>query len=1085
MRRSKYFLAALIATAVLILPAITPLFAFVSSASAETATEARDKALKYAYTKAVEKCVYYDELHRDRKNIQISQGPQSWMKDNDIYVSPLIDGSDGERNCNNLFTGALNSFGYNTSTYINFFKDMGYSCNSDGTSCEFKQGKSEQIDNFRRLVVNKKLVNSQTPGMKVAEYMARFQKDCEPSALGTEPTPAQLADAKSGNNDLTVVYQLTVQDGSSSVEPVVYRFKSDNKSRDGLRVTDAPEVRCYALAAELRTDSEAAANQQSKEFDQKKKDLYLQAAIKAACGEASSSPGYIRCSDGVKSAFASCYAKAFGGGAGQGSNNNPDDVATTGDQGLANCLSAATGTSADKFMTEFQSVKSALDQLAAEYQSPSVSTADDSDDCPLPSDAEMRWLGCAVFGLMNKAVSVLHDFIQQFLYVTVANVFNDNIKSVSSTFRNIAIGLIFIAGLTMIISQALGFELFDAYTIKKLMPRLVVALLGVALAWPLMKLAVVFFNDLGLGLGSVLDGISNYEGNASSNGGGTHLLTVFFGSAAVVGTVWAMGILGGLSLLGTALLGMFIGMIVLAIRQVLILMCVILAPFAIACYVLPGTQKVWTFWKTTFLTTLMMYPIIMLFIASGRAASSIIGSNGSSGAMNILAIMLYFAPYFMLPYAFKMAGGLMSTIFSLANDRNRGMFDRMKKFRGNQIGRRMQHRGGRVSRATTERQVSLQRAMKARASRSNAFGRRVYGAGSSLLDGYQGNLEARMSAMQAASSKELNDQIATGMDDEIRGLTVNKTWAKSLGMSGITSADGYQYGNADHNGMAQTRIKQTGKGAGTRQFRTLGGAWVDEAAVDRGQKRWGSDTNAQQAALAYEMRKANSEQEVNNVNSNYATVATGIGGWGMTDTQAGGAWIGAAFENQNQHIEYKKTNWETGELGSAGYQGLVDEIYEKKGSYPLSQMHSRTIERLKQSYRDAERVASGKYQNADGTLVTSTPEQIAVAKDRKAKLQSIAEMYMHDAGMAMDADGKPTGEKPTTSTVTADGKRIVSGQGAAHVNERVWELAEMTTARKKEASGPHASADVHTSVPALNPKTGLNTIENQQSQHGN
>lgn len=36
----------------------------------------------------------------------------------------------------------------------------------------------------------------------------------------------------------------------------------------------------------------------------------------------------------------------------------------------------------------------------------------------------------------------------------------------------------------------------------------------------------------------------------------------------------------------------------------------------------------------------------------------------------------------MLPFAFKLAGGLISTVFAMANDRTKGVFDRSRKFRG-------------------------------------------------------------------------------------------------------------------------------------------------------------------------------------------------------------------------------------------------------------------------------------------------------------------------------------------------------------------------------------------------------------------
>ena len=82
------------------------------------------------------------------------------------------------------------------------------------------------------------------------------------------------------------------------------------------------------------------------------------------------------------------------------------------------------------------------------------------------------------------------------------------------------------------------------------------------------------------------------------------------------------------------------------------------------------------------LTTLVMYPIIMGFIGAGAAMAYLLGGRRVAGEnLGLLAIVVYFAPYFLLPFAFKLAGGLMSTVFSIANDRGRGMFDRGRKKR--------------------------------------------------------------------------------------------------------------------------------------------------------------------------------------------------------------------------------------------------------------------------------------------------------------------------------------------------------------------------------------------------------------------
>ena len=292
--------------------------------------------------------------------------------------------------------------------------------------------------------------------------------------------------------------------------------------------------------------------------------------------------------------------------------------------------------------------------------------------------------------------------------------------------------------------------------------------------------------------------------------------------------------------------------------------------------------------------------------------------------------------------------------------------------------------------------------------------RRAYGAAAGGVGGY--NVEAQMSARRAEKAKMVNDQIATGRDEEIRALTVDKA-------SALKTAEGNQWRYDDIKDAAGNKIGQK------RQFKTLGGSWQDESYVDKAQKRWGGrlsgDTFAQQAALSYEMRKASSEEEIENLTKNYGRVAKGS--WGMSDNEAAGSWIGAAFENQQQHLELKKTNWQTGNMSEAKSKEFVEEVYEKKGSYPMAQMSSHTIKQLQNTYAQAQ---------TSGDVDTQT------------KIRAIAETFVSRYGSAgggfdpTDADqlaqvnaGKQGGRAQNVTTNTA---------GAAHVAERVNELARQT-----------------------------------------
>lgn len=305
----------------------------------------------------------------------------------------------------------------------------------------------------------------------------------------------------------------------------------------------------------------------------------------------------------------------------------------------------------------------------------------------LPPDTQMRWLACTVLTVGSGIADAFYNIIQSLLYTPVDSIFgNDHFKSVVSTFRIMGIALIIIAGLVMVIAQATGTDFVDAYTVRKVLPKLGIALVGIALAFPLLKLAITITNDVAIMGGNLLAQLGASGTASSAKGLGDFLSIGITGAGAGAITVAIalvkLGAGGMLSMLATIVLALLIGVLVLALRQLVIVVLVLLAPLAIASYVLPGTEKLWKFWKNTLLTTLMMFPIIMLFLSAGKFLANVFGNMGGDSNVNaIMAVIVYFAPYLMLPFAFKLAGGFMSTIFQIANDKGKGAFDRLRNQR--------------------------------------------------------------------------------------------------------------------------------------------------------------------------------------------------------------------------------------------------------------------------------------------------------------------------------------------------------------------------------------------------------------------
>lgn len=632
----------------------------------------------------------------------------------------------------------------------------------------------------------------------------------------------------------------------------------------------------------------------------------------------------------------------------------------------------------------------------------------------------LAWIACPIISLLDTFFKSVDASVQNLLTVGEEKYRDDDLKESWAAVRNIAYSLLILVMLIMVIGTALGFSVVDAYSVKKSLPRLVIAVMFIALSWEITGFMIQLSNDFGRGmLGIISSPLSVDPGNAGLTLEDMFSPT-FGGAAATAGAATVIGVAiatpGTMAIVGsflmTASLIILTALLVLIARQLFILALIIFLPIAIIAWIFPGNDKLWKLSWGTFTKLLLMFPLITALIGVGRVFAFIVGHSTADTAEgvgniglegnvlgSILKLVAYIIPYALIPYTFKAAGGIFGNLVGMANDREKGVFDRIRKNR--------QTHYERAGRNVVQKRADWQnRLQKAGSSGTRYNPLRV---GQRKLAGVVGgyNIQAADSARRAHVQKELNDQIATGRDDEIRGLTVNKRTSESR----------------DHEGR--------------RQFRTLGGAWVDEATVDAGHKRWGKDTYAQQAALSHEMRKAGTEEELQHVSDNYQNVAKGA--WNMTDSEAGGAWIGAAFDNQGQNLQFKHTSWNSGgapmELGQA--QKYISEVYEKKGSYPLSQMSSQSIQKLKEAHS----VVSG----ANGGTIDP---------NSMARAQSIAGTFMHELGGGGQIGVGPNDE-PVNAAGGGSGRRMVSTPGAAHVAERVREFAEQTGARIGEPSGTY------------------------------
>lgn len=674
---------------------LLPLIQFTQKhASADIISDARKQEIAYEYGVALGECIG-DGGGIHTEDLRATGPYGEWMNGGKVgpyFLNTLILPDKSNPWCGDILTKALSIFGYTSGRYEEFLIDLGYSCSNN--RCSLPSGTPQQSipRAYKNILAAKKVPTSQTDTMKYVVHLDGMVTYCSMAGI-TSPSSSQMAAAESNTDGHVMVYSTASSNGILTTEKTYYTYNPAALD-DYQNIATSSDGACIRYAQTLQDISKTAVGNIQASFVKQSAQYALDGLKNSICGSADAPRTdaalgrYAACVTKVEAAFVKCSAQA--GAAGAYASQTQQEMTDS----LAACLASETGASVDSIKTVLADAAQKASDLAGSLTTTQRTGDGLGDNCPLPPDTSLRWLGCAVFESLKGAADGLTNALNSLLY-TPTSIFDEPAAQKAATsFRNMGIALVVIAGLFMVIAEASGWQIVDAYTLRKLMPRLAIVLLGIGLAWPLMKLIVTLTNDLG---GLVHSAFLQLAGGVGAHGApvgfGSSLtktvLLIFAGGAGFI-YVSFLGAMGFLSLLGTILLALFIGLFVLGMRQLVVLMCIILAPLALASYVLPGTQKLWAFWKNTFITTLLMYPLIMGFIGAGKAMAFLLGATqaGADNVMQVLIIIVYFAPYFMLPFAFKMAGGLMSTIFSLANDKNRGLFDRMRKYRGETMQRR-------------------------------------------------------------------------------------------------------------------------------------------------------------------------------------------------------------------------------------------------------------------------------------------------------------------------------------------------------------------------------------------------------------
>lgn len=280
------------------------------------------------------------------------------------------------------------------------------------------------------------------------------------------------------------------------------------------------------------------------------------------------------------------------------------------------------------------------------------------------------FLVCDLLMFILNGMESMQTWLVQVLFETdplLSDGTDEPIYEVWSAVRDIANALLAVAFMAIIFSLAFSVNV-DAYTIKRIVPKLLVATISIQASFLIAALMVDVTNVLGQGLAGLsdltLDDMDFDAGGAEAAGTGTGLTLA--GIATGVGLAGLLAGGGGSALLMLGLLLLFAvlvlfgALLVVALREVFILMAIALAPIAFLANLLPATEQWFKFWWSNFARLLFMYPFIILMIQFGNIGAFVALSSDRDFFGPILAILMQTVAMASIFFAFKVGGSALT-----------------------------------------------------------------------------------------------------------------------------------------------------------------------------------------------------------------------------------------------------------------------------------------------------------------------------------------------------------------------------------------------------------------------------------------
>lgn len=286
----------------------------------------------------------------------------------------------------------------------------------------------------------------------------------------------------------------------------------------------------------------------------------------------------------------------------------------------------------------------------------------------------LSWLICPGASVISKAVDGIYGAISKMLIVAPLSFEEDSPIYVIWQYARDLTNIVFVIFiLVVILSQLTGIGL-NNYGIKRVLPRIIIAVILVNLSFLICAIGVDASNILGYNLQGFFDGIQQHVlDNATispeiANISMGDLLQVVL-SGGVIGGVVISALGGGgyiffmlLTILIGALVAVIAGLITISARHAVIALLIMISPLAFVAYLLPNTEKWFTKWKDLLFRMLIFFPAFSFLFGASQLVGWVLISSATESFGLILGIAVQIFPLFFSWSLMKMSGTVLGRL---------------------------------------------------------------------------------------------------------------------------------------------------------------------------------------------------------------------------------------------------------------------------------------------------------------------------------------------------------------------------------------------------------------------------------------